>query len=82
MPEFETLEDFSVQSEVGDYLVKVRLRRRADYIPTRFTTGPYCLDLAAGHIQHQYYGMDEQRAREAASRFLLEHVNGIAPALH
>lgn len=82
MLEFETLEDFAVQSEVRDCTVSIRLRRQANYIPTRFTSGPYCLDLGIGSVRRQHYGIDELRARETAARFLLEHVKGIAPPLH
>jgi hypothetical protein len=82
MLEFETLEEFSVDSEVSDGTVKVRLRRLLDHKPTRFSPAPYCLDLAVGSICRQHYGIDEQRARETAARFLLKHVKGIAPPLH
>lgn len=82
MLEFETLEEFSVASEVSDATVVVRLRRQLNYKPSRFTSGPYCLDLTVGSVAHQHYGIDELRAREAAARFLLKYVNGIAPSLH
>ncbi|WP_175762097.1 hypothetical protein [Burkholderia anthina] len=82
MLKFETLEEFSVASEISDATVKVRLRRLLNHKPTRFSPAPYCLDLAVGSVVHQHYGIDEPRAREAATRFLLKHVKGIAPALH
>ncbi|CAG9223734.1 conserved hypothetical protein [Paraburkholderia tropica] len=82
MMEFETLEEFSVASEISDATVKVRLRRQLNHKPTRFSPAPYCLDLAVGSVVYQHYGIDEQRAREAAMRFLLKHVNGVAPPLH
>jgi hypothetical protein len=72
MLEFETLEEFSVASEVSDAAVKVRLRRLLNHEPTRFSPAPFCLDLAAGSICPQHYGIDEQRAHEAAARFLLK----------
>lgn len=79
---FETLEEFSVASEVTDATVSVKLRRLLNHKPTRFSPAPYCLDLAVGSICHQHYGIDEQSARETAARFLLKHANGIAPPLH
>lgn len=82
MLEFEILEEFSVASEVSEATVKVRLRRMLKHKPTRFSPAPYCLDLAVGSVLSQHYGIDEQRARETATRFLLEHVKGIAPPLH
>ncbi|MCA8137297.1 hypothetical protein [Burkholderia cepacia] len=82
MLEFETLEEFSVTSEISDATVKVRLRRLLNHKPTRLGPAPYCLDLAAGSVVHQHYGIDERSARETATRFLLKHVKGIAPPLH
>ena len=82
MLEFETLEEFSVESEVSDATVTVKLRRLLNHKPTRLSPAPYCLDLAVGSVRRQHYGIDEQRAREAAARFLLKHVKGIAPPLH
>lgn len=82
MLEFETLEEFSVASEVSDATVTVRLRRMLNHRPTRFSPAPYCLDLAVGSICRQHYGIDELRARETAGRFLMKHVKGIAPPLH
>ena len=82
MPEFETLEEFSVASEVSDATVTVKLRRILNHKPTRFSPAPYCLDLTVGSICRQHYGIDELRAREAAARFLLTHIKGVAPSLH
>jgi hypothetical protein len=82
MLEFETLEEFSVASEVSDATVTVTLRRMLNHKPTRFSPAPYCLDLAVGSVVHRHYGIDEPRARETATRFLLKHVKGIAPPLH
>lgn len=82
MLKFETLEEFSVNSEISDATIKVRLRRLLNHKPMQFSPSPYCLDLAAGSVVHQHYGIDEPRARETAARFLLRHVKGIAPPLH
>lgn len=49
-PIFETLEDISVASEIGDTTVAVRLRRQLNYRPSRFTSGPYWLDLHVGSV--------------------------------
>ncbi|WP_423195848.1 hypothetical protein DFLDMN_003097 [Cupriavidus sp. H19C3] len=82
MLEFETLEEFSVASEVSDATVTVKLRRMLNHKPTRFSPEPYCLDLAVGSICRQHYGIDELRAHGTAARFLMKHVKGIAPPLH
>ncbi|WP_205194900.1 hypothetical protein [Burkholderia sp. Ax-1719] len=81
MLEFETLEEFSVASEVSDATVTVKLRRLLNHKPTRFSPAPYCLDLTVGSICRQHYGIDELHARETAARFLLTHIKGIAPPL-
>jgi len=49
----------------------MRLRRLLNHKPTRFSPAPYCLDLTVGSVLHQQYGIGEQRAREAATRFPL-----------
>ncbi|QVN12396.1 hypothetical protein [Burkholderia sp. LAS2] len=82
MSEFETLEEFSVASEISDATVTVRLRRMLNHKPTRFSPAPCCLDLAVGSVVQQHFGIDESRARETTARFLLKHVKGIAPPLH
>lgn len=82
MLEFETLEEFSVASEVSDAAVTVKLRRLLNHKPTRFSPEPYCLDLTVGSVRRHHYGIDEQCARETAARFLLKHVKGVAPSLH
>lgn len=81
-PIFETLEDISVASEIGDTTVTVRLRRQLNYQPSRFTSGPYWLDLRVGSVHKPYYCVNQQVAKEAAMRFMLEHVTGIAPSVH
>jgi hypothetical protein len=82
LPEFETVEEFSVNSEVVDATVKVRLRRQTNHKPTRYSRGAYWLDLQVGSAHVPHYCVDERFAREAALRFLLEHVKGIAPTRH
>ncbi len=81
-PQFETIEEFTATSEISDTTVKVRLRRQVNHEPTRFIRGPYWLDLHAGRVHVPHYGVDENFAREAAARFLLQYVQGIAPRLH
>jgi len=81
-PIFETVEEFSIKSEVANTVVKIRLRLQTNHQPTRYSPGPYWLDLMAGGAHIPYYCVDEKFAREAASRFLLEHVQGIAPTKH
>ncbi|WP_241295276.1 hypothetical protein [Burkholderia stabilis] len=82
MLEFETLEEFSIASEVSDAMVTVRLRRQLNHKPTPYSPEPYRLDLTVGSIRRQHYGIAEKCAHETAARFLLEHVKGIAPPLH
>jgi hypothetical protein len=82
MMEFETVEEFSVASKVSGTTVTVKLRRMLNHRPTRFSPAPYCLDLGVGSVVQQHYGIDEPRAREVATRFLLKHAEGIAPPLH
>jgi hypothetical protein len=82
MLEFETLEEFSVASEVSDATVTVKLRRQLNHKPTPYSPEPYRLDLTVGGIRRQCYGIAEKCAHETAVRFLLEHVKGIAPPLH
>lgn len=82
MPKFEMLEDISVTSEISDATITARLRRQLDYKPSRFTSGPYWLDLRVGSVHVSHYGVAHDFAHEAAARFLLKHVNGISPRLH
>lgn len=82
MLKFETLEEFSVASEITDTAVKVKLRRQLDHIPTQFSPAPYCLDLTVGSICRHHYGLDEKGALATAARFLLNHIKAIAPPLH
>jgi hypothetical protein len=82
MLQFETMEELSVFSKISNATVILRLRRLLNHEPSKFSPAPYCLDLTVGSIVHQHYGIDEQRAREIAIRFLLKHVDRVAPALH
>lgn len=81
-PEFEIVEDFAISSEVADAMVRVRLRRQTNHKPARYSPGPYWLDLSAGSVHVPHYCVEERFAREAAARFLLEHVRGIVPTRH
>lgn len=81
-PKFETIEEYSVASEVSDATVSIRLRRQLNYQLSRFTSGPYWLDLRVGGVHRSYYCVDQRAAKETATRFLLEHVKGIAPSVH
>lgn len=81
-PVFETLEEISIASEISDAVVAVRLRRQLNYQPSRFTAGPYWVDLRVGSLCVSHYGVAQEFAREAAARFLLKHVKGISPNLH
>ncbi|MGK8204314.1 hypothetical protein ACRS8P_16880 [Burkholderia cenocepacia] len=80
--EFETLEEFSIASEVSDATITVKLRRQLNHEPTPFSPAPYWLDLTVGSICRQHYGIDQQVARETAARFLLTYIKGIAPPMH
>lgn len=82
LPEFEPVEEFSVDSEISDTIVKIRLRRQTNHKPTRYSRGPYWLDLQVGSEHVPHYCVDERFAREAACRFLLEHVKGFVPTRH
>lgn len=83
-PVFEVVEDFTVESEVcADTSIRVVLRRQLNYKPSRVSTGPFFLDLYLGRGgPRSYGGVSESIARETSCRFLLEHVNGIAPTRH
>ncbi|CAM2163169.1 conserved hypothetical protein [Burkholderia latens] len=69
--EFETLEEFSVASEVSDATVTVKLRRMLNHKPTGFSAAPYGLGLAVGSVCHRHYGMVEKSAREKKVCMLL-----------
>lgn len=83
-PKFEIVEDFEQASCIHEdgTTVRVTLRRRLDYQPSWVTSGPYWLDLHVGGRHTPHYGLSEIKAREMACRFLLEHVNGVAPTRH
>ncbi|CAJ2933174.1 Uncharacterised protein [Burkholderia pseudomallei] len=48
----------------------------------RFVKGEYGLDTWVGACYSGKRGLTYDEARYAASRFLLEHLEGIAPTLH
>lgn len=83
-PIFETVEHFEDVSAVhpGGTKVKVTLRLQLNYKPSRSTSGPYWLDLRVGGVHIPYYGISEEKAIEAACRFLLEHLDGLTPPHH
>ena len=83
-PVFEVVEDFEVESDIytDGTKVRVRLRRQLNHRPSRFARGPYWLDLHVGSYHEPHWNVDEATAQEAACRFLLKHVNGIAPTLN
>lgn len=81
---YVVVEDFEQDSDTHQDVAKIRVTVRRDlgYQPSRFMAGPYCLDLHVGNQLLSHYGLSEIGAREAACRFLLQHVKGIAPVLH
>lgn len=83
-PVFEIIEDFEAESDIytDGTKVRVRLRRQLNYTPSRFTRGPYWLDVHVGSHHEPFWNVDEATAREAACRFLLMHLRGIAPILN
>ncbi|MDN7971041.1 hypothetical protein QZM91_26175 [Burkholderia multivorans] len=83
-PVFEIIEDFEVESDIytDGTKVRVRLRRQLNYTPSRFTRGPYWLDLNVGSIHQPFWNVSEGTAREAACRFLLKHAKGVAPTFN
>ncbi|WP_143750095.1 hypothetical protein [Caballeronia ptereochthonis] len=81
---FVVVENFEEESRLHDdrTMVRVLLRRHLNYQPSRFTSGPYWLDLHVAGRHYPYYGLSEQKAQELVCRFLLEHVTGVAPTRH
>lgn len=81
---FEVVENFEQASRLHEdgTTVRVLLRRRLNYQPSKFTSGPYWLDLHVGGRHSPYYGLSESKARELACRFLLEYASGVAPTRH
>ncbi|MCL4630014.1 hypothetical protein [Burkholderia multivorans] len=66
-----------------DCRVKVRiLKCELPAAARRFIRGEYGLDTWVGARYSGKRGLTYDEARYAASRFLLEHVDGIAPVLH
>lgn len=66
-----------------DCAVKVQILKY-DLSPAarRFARGEYGLDTWVGGRYYGKRGLSYDEARYAASRFLLENVEGIAPVLH
>lgn len=83
-PVFEVVEDFEVKSNVraDGTTVRVLLRRKLNYVASRYTRGPFYLDLRIGSSHTPYYGISEEAARECACRFLLKYVDGVVPTLN
>ncbi|MCR1768924.1 hypothetical protein [Burkholderia glumae] len=83
-PVFEIIEDFKVESKLykDGTTVRVLLRRQLNHRPSRFSLGPYWLDLRVGAHHMPHYCVPEATAREAACRFLLKHTEGVAPLLN
>lgn len=83
-PVFEVVEEFEVNSNVyaDGTTVRVLLRRQLNYVASRYTRGPFFLDLSVGGSHTPYYGMSEEAARECACRFLLKHVDSVMPTLN
>lgn len=82
--QFEVVENFEQESRLYEdgTMVRVLLRRCLNYAPSRFTSGPYRLDLHVAGRHYPYYGLSEHKARELVCRFFLEHVVGVAPTRH
>lgn len=83
-PVFEIIEDFEVESKLhmDGTKIHVRLRLQLNHKPSRFTRGPYWLDLTVGSIHQPFWNVSEEVAREAACRFLLKFAEGVAPTLN
>ncbi|WP_288824657.1 hypothetical protein [uncultured Paraburkholderia sp.] len=83
-PVFETIEDFEVESKLhmDGTKIRVRLRRQLNHKSSRFTRGPYWLDLTVGSIHQPFWNVSEATAREAACRFLLKYAEGVAPTVN
>lgn len=82
----ELVEAFSVLSDVhpGEF-VYVCIRRYPVFPPGCRLNGPYLVDLHVGsscRLAKNYVGLSLGEANEVALRYLLKHVDGVAPALH
>lgn len=82
----ESVELFSVPSVVhpGES-VYVSIRKDLAFRPGCRLSGPYLVDLHIGpsyRLAKNYSGLSLGAAKEVALRYLLEHVDGVAPWLH
>lgn len=82
----ELVEVFSVLSDVhpGEF-VYVCISRDAAFHSGCRLNGPYLVDLHVGssyRLAKNYVGLSLSEANEVALRYLLKHVDGIAPGLH
>lgn len=80
------IEEFSVPSGIhpGES-VHVRIRRDLAFRPGCLLNSNYLVDLHVGascRLAKNYAGLSLRVANEIALRYLLEHVDGIAPDLH
>ncbi len=82
----ELVEAFSVLSDVhpGEF-VYVCIRRDPAFHSGCQPNGPYSVDLHVGsssRLAKSYVGLGLGEANEVALRYLLKHVDGVAPTLH
>lgn len=82
----QLIEEFAVPSDIhlGES-VHVRIRRDLAFRPGCQLNGNYLVDLHVGasfRLAENYSGLSLRAANEVALRYLLEHVDGIAPDLH
>ena len=82
----ELVEVFSVLSDVhpGEF-VHVCIRRDPTFDPGCRLEGPYLVDLYVGssyRLAKSYVGVGLGEANEVALRYLLKHVDRVAPTLH
>lgn len=82
----ELVEAFSVLSDVhpGEF-VYVCIRRDPAFHSGCRLNGPYSVDLHVGsscRLAKNYVGLSLGGANEVALRYLLKHVDGVAPTLH
>ena len=82
---FETIEKFSTKSRKRkDGTVSIRIVKNLDFIPNPHfpEIGAYLVHLSIGSATQSRGYVTEEKAREAAIRFLLREAFGIAPTLH
>jgi len=82
----QLIEEFAVPSGIHQgESVHVRIRRDVALRPGCRLNGNYLVDLHVGascRLAENYAGLSLRTAKEIALRYLLEHVDGIAPSLH